>query len=248
MEYFHDKWSIFPAKVQNLAPLLVGQVLGLLLIVMAPGFSSRVETVSNNNGDQTHIVRSFLGALVAFSGASLTIPTVLCAIGLLVFFLARGFIKLSDMSTLFKKFLLPLLVFGILFGMLVIGSTFAYASWHQSLGLIFIGSLLAVIVLIELLEIGNRLHNAKMFSFIVFLVSLVFIFDVATGTTRGVIWDRAFNKNICFVKSGQTQSLLSADLLNPISKLGFEDINTWAWMHQDYVLWLESSKKSCNLV
>ena len=55
-------------------------------------------------------------------------------------------------------------------------------------------------------------------------------------------------KNICFVKSGQTQSLLSADLLNPISKLGFEDINTWAWMHQDYVLWLESSKKSCNLV
>jgi hypothetical protein len=247
VEFFRSKWEGRHEKSQNLAPLLVGQIFGLFLIVLAPGFASRLAIVSSTEEDKMGLLHSFFSAFVAFTGAVLTTPAFFFLIVLLFFSLLFGKYKFADLRELVVKYRSLILMLVILFGMLVTGSTFAYASWHQSLGLLFLGSLVSVVLVVELAKVRSFPNESVILNLLTIFLSLVFVFDVVTGIARGSSWDRALDENICKVKIGETKSLVSADLLNPLSKLGFEDIGTWDWMRQDYVRWLETkvNESSC---
>jgi len=242
-----SRFNVFP-EMQGLSPLLFGQTLGILLILIAPGLSARIDLVSSEARGDTGLFLSFRSAFVAFSGAFLATPMVLFLFAFATALLSFRRIKYFEFYRIVKSARVELSLLGTLFGMLVLGSTFAYASWHQSLGLVFLGSLVSFVLISKLMGIVQTINQRKTYAYLMLFLSGVFVFDVSTGYLRGSNWDKALQNNACAVMSGEKVALVSADLLNPISKLGFEDIGTWGWMRKDYVNWLESSAKlySCD--
>jgi hypothetical protein len=242
--YFRGKpFSVFP-RMQSLIPLLLGQTLGLAFNFMAPGFSARVDVVSANRSDENSLIHSFWSAFVAFTGAIMTTTLVLFLFVFLAISLVLRELQFSDIFNAIRNSIIPMLLFGILFGMLIGGSTIAYASWHQSLGLVFLGSLVAFVFISKLIGAIPGINQRKTYASLILFLSIVFVFDVTTGYSRGSNWDKALQNNACAIKIGEKDKFLSADLVNPISKLGFEDIGTWEWMRKDYINWLESSPNS----
>ena len=238
-----SRFNVFP-KMQSLFPLLLGQTLGILLILIAPGLSSRIDLVSSEAGSDVGLFPSFRSAFVAFTGAFLATPMVLSLFALIAALLTLRKIDYSKFYRIVKGAKVELLLLVSLFGMLVLGSTFAYASWHQSLGFVFLSSLIAFILIIKINRSARGINHKKIYISLTFFLSLVFIFDVSTGYLRGSRWDIALQNNACEIKMERTDALMSADMINPISKLGFEDIAMWEWMRKDYIRWLESTSKS----
>lgn len=239
----HSQFNVFP-DMQSLSPILLGQTLGIFLILISPGLSLRIDLVSSGIGSDASLFHSFRSAFVAFTGAFLATPMVLFLFAFVTTLLTLRKISFAEFHRIIKDAKVEFFLLGSLFGMLVLGSTFAYASWHQSLGLVFLGSLMAFILIVRITRVDLISNHKKIYIPLSLFLSLVFIYDVSTGYFRGSSWDFALQNNACAVKMGRTDSLLSANLLNPISKLGFEDIDDWEWMRKDYIHWLESSPNS----
>lgn len=231
---------------QNLTPLLIGQFIGLCLIIIAPGFSSRVAIVGQGNPQSHNKLHSFRSAAIDFVASIIATPAFLSAVVIFAIMVFRQQKNFRLLYNILKDAVVPLLFFTSLFLMLIIGSTFAYAAWHQSLGLVFLSTLLSVILIYEV-HLQFNLGRALTVSLLLF-IALVFVFDVVSGIGRGVSWDRAYLHNICAIQAENTQDLIGAELRNPISKLGFEDIETWDWIRSDYIRWLKSTpeKTKCN--
>jgi hypothetical protein len=236
------------SELQSLKPLLIGEVFGIITIVVAPGFSSRVKVVSATDQGQFNIFRAFRSAFVAFSGSLITSPIfslLLLTLGFL--FISRKLNLIIFFGVISTQLFLLLFSFGLFFA-LTLGSTFAYASWHQSLGLILVASLFSIVI-IENINKLNLISSRRIVETLLYsLLGALFLFDLFTGVMRGRSWDQAFEQNICSIKESYSSNLRGSELLNPISNLGFEDIETWPWMLQDYRAWLMASeeKYSCD--
>jgi hypothetical protein len=81
------------------------------------------------------------------------------------------------------------------------------------------------------------------FVFLIPLLVSLFVYDLVMGISRASNWDLALKQNFCSVKINQLDNLAGAELLNPITGLGFEDIESWDWMRQDYIFWLKNSEE-----
>jgi hypothetical protein len=232
----------FP-RTQNLLPLFLGEIAGILTIVLAPGFSRRVEVLDSGYGTDTDFLQSFWNAFVAFSGVIFTSPMFLALCLYFTWALFSRRIKLKIIRKTFSEMFFIFIFLVSLYAMLIVGSTFAYASWHQSLGLIFLISLASLLFIERIREMVEPISQKYIFVFLIPLLVSLFVYDLVMGISRASNWDLALKQNFCSVKINQLDNLAGAELLNPITGLGFEDIESWDWMRQDYIFWLKNSEE-----
>jgi hypothetical protein len=122
---------------------------------------------------------------------------------------------------------------------LIFGSTFAYPSWHQSMGM-YILLFPCVFGIGVITKWDFALINAKTLVILASVVMVaVFLRIGALGVERGNTWDRNLVANACTLKVDPNAPLLGAEIRYPPFGLGVEDVNTWKWMRDKYAGWIE---------
>jgi hypothetical protein len=217
---------------------LLGVGVGLLTIFIAPGFRNRNNRLGKSDDGLLSLLESFRSSLVSFLGEVLTHPIWLLAILLVA---SKKFLFKIDSSR--AKILSAF--FTITCVMLVLGSTFGYAAWHQSSGLIF---LLTPVVFSSPLSKIRTPNVLKKFIFRLKYFPLAALALILIGLmTRGVVaqeirsatWDSNFSQNYCSIMRSANSPLLGAEIRYWPIGLGVEDVNQWDWMARDYVSWLD---------
>lgn len=218
---------------------LLGVGLGLLTIFIAPGFRNRNNRLGKSDDGLISLLESFRSSLVSFSGEVLTHP-----IWLLVILIVVSKRFLYKINSARAKILAAF--FAITFVMLVFGSTFGYAAWHQSSGLIFL--LTPVVFCSPLLKIRTpnilMTSNSQLKYFPLVAIVLILIALMTRGIVvqerRSAAWDSSFSQNYCSVIRSASTPLLGAEIRYWPIGLGVEDVNRWPWMEKDYRSWISS--------
>jgi hypothetical protein len=218
---------------------LFGVSLGLLTIFIAPGFINRNNRLGKIDEGFSGLLESFRSSLVSFSGELLTHPVWL--LGFLIVVSWNSSLKIDSSRT---KTLV--LYFALIFVMLVLGSTFGYAAWHQSSGLIFLLAPVSFCIPILSVRIQNILKKSGLAYKNIAMIALVFLLlglmarGVVVQEQRSSAWDTNLTKNFCPVIQSTSSPLLGAEIKYWPIGLGIEDVNRWAWMEEDYRSWLTS--------
>jgi hypothetical protein len=225
--------------------LLCGNLIGFLLILVAPGFWNRAQnSVGFPNGIQDLLYR-FFKSLGSFSADLATHPMVWLAF--LIGLLASIPEKLGEEKIVLASKIKMLAWLGsILFISLTFGSTFAYVSWHQSTGLYQIFIPLSFLLGIYSKSFIKLVLSRKQSSLLVFfiVVSLILI-SARAGISfkeRAINWDDAFRINYCLIKENPNSKLVGAEMLYPGFNLGIEDVSSWEWMRNGYSNWVLNVK------
>jgi hypothetical protein len=228
---------------------LLGAGLGVLTIFIAPGFNNRNNRLGKIDEGFLALLENFRSSLLSFSAELLTHPIWLFALLILI---SNKFSLKIDSSR--AKSLS--LFFTLTFVMLVTGSTFGYAAWHQSSGLIFLLAPVAFCIpilssqtLSVLKKSGLAYKNIAMIT-----VSLILLGLMARGViaqeNRSSEWDSNLLNNYCLAVQSSESLLQGAEIRYWPIGLGVEDVNRWAWMEEDYSAWLASiyevSSLKCN--
>lgn len=214
-----------------------GSTLGFLIIVSAPGLKQRANGSQGLPDGFSDLLIRARSSFVAFTGDVATHPV-------WVLLLLSAFIwgtRFAQELSLARARALISLTF-ILYSFLIIGSTFAYSAWHQSVGLLFLLSptgLVAGLLLKRKLKTIRFNRMAK--AIVYFLISFSMILSFRVGflaIERSVQWDSNFDKNICALGRNSEASLLGAEILYRPAQLGISDVNTWPWMRDGYAEWV----------
>jgi hypothetical protein len=218
---------------------LLGVGFGLLTIFIAPGFINRNNRLGKIDQGFSGLLESFRSSLVSFSGELLTHP-----VWLLAFLIAASWKSSLKIDSSRAKTLV--LYFALTFVMLVLGSTFGYAAWHQSSGLIFLFTPLAFCIPIlssqtlSLLKKSGLVNkNIAVVAVTSILLGLMFR-GVVVQEDRSSAWDSNLQKNFCSAIQSSESPLLGAEIKYWPIGLGIEDVNRWEWMEEDYRSWLSS--------
>jgi hypothetical protein len=145
-----------------------------------------------------------------------------------------------------SKSRLVLIFFAINFVMLVLGSTFGYAAWHQSSGLIFLltpASFCLPILFNHTQKFlkGLRLTNNPFTLTVVALALAVLLFrGLIVQENRSSQWDSSLVQNYCLAIESEGFPFLGAEIRYWPIGLGIEDVNRWDWMAQEYKSWLRT--------
>jgi hypothetical protein len=166
---------------------------------------------------------------------------------MLLIFIIIGFKFSAGGSNIFKTISgFAVLLFILLFISLVVGATFAYPAWHQSIGLVMLSPFVGM-------SVGNWLGSKisistgtkVAFCLIVMLIVLVTLSRAFWGMeSRAHRWDLGFTHNYCAVTSDDPKPLIGTETIYPISNLGIEDLNRWPWMRSAFTGWVSNSKFS----
>jgi hypothetical protein len=215
-----------------------GSLAGTIGIAAAPGFWNRAS-------DQVGLPESFMDfamrftkSFASFSADALSHPMV----WLLLILGAVMAVKNPAIKTSIDSFKLKILAIGsfLIWFALIMGSTFAYPAWHQSMGMY---------VLLLPLAFGLGVINSVRFKWktLVSALTVASLIIIAVllragvmGINRSLVWDRNLQENICLLQEDPEASLLGAEIQYPPFKLGVEDVNTWEWMRNKYVGWVNA--------
>lgn len=233
LEYFSLKFRI------AINAHLLGLGLGLLTIFIAPGFINRNNRLGKVDDGLLSLLENFRSSIVSFSGELLSHPVWLFAI--LIITLQKFSLQIisSRAQTLVIYFVLTLL-------MLVLGSTFGYAAWHQSSGLIFLLTPAAFCAPLLINPIPKAFKRSGLTYRYVSLVAISVILlgllgrGLVVQETRSSAWDSNFSQNYCLIIRSTNSPLLGAEIRYWPIGLGVEDVNRWLWMEQDYRSWVSS--------
>ena len=235
-------------KRRNTFSLFIGILLGTVLILSSKGFWTRANSGAHNglpNSFMSFII-DLLRSLLYFSADVLSHPMVY------VFFLV-GIIYARKVKEIFssQNFLPYLEVLTIsLFMFLVLGASFAYPSWHQSLGLL-------LLLPCFFLRLGSwfasrtKLFSVRTTSVLlllmlgVILVSL--IRPLVLTLNRSTEWENSNNTNICLIKERKLSALANPELRYPPLNLGIEEVQSWEWILNAYQYWIENNAASNNI-
>jgi hypothetical protein len=146
-------------------------------------------------------------------------------------------------------------LFSTLFTSLILGATFAYPAWHQTLGLLF---LLPVTSFIIGARVGKKMVQfkqqvlSKVCNGIVFLLMILILRADYLVWSSGNSWGRTNATNICALQDGSDAVLANPEIHYPVFNLGIEDVQTWPWIRATYVRWVSNvqtiSQIDCKLV
>ena len=235
----------------NLRFFLSACILGFILTVSAPGFWNR----ANNAVGMPHSIADFGFRLAksasAFGFDVLTHPYLWLAF--LIGFICKSEIGLVSVTGLLEKRRFLTQSSFLLFLLLVLGTTLGYPAWHQALGLYVI--LLPTMFLVGVCSKLKFLKYLYRYQMLFFYICLIICLCLSLRSSILVInrahhWDSAYRSNICSIYHGNTKGLKGAELVYPIFNKGIEDIQTWSWMKDSYVQWVNSgnSKKFAECV
>lgn len=223
---------------RNYYALSAGTLLGTIGIAAAPGFWLRASDQVGLPGSLPEFLIRFAKSFASFTADALTHPMMWVFFFLGVVYAARVNPDISGNFTL----RLRVIAFsgGLIWMALILGSTFAYPSWHQSMGMylfLFPASFAA----------GLSMNNQKLkkaaagllvVSSLVML--LTFLRIGILGVARSQAWDQNLTQNICALKANPAAELRGAEIRYPPFDLGVEDVNTWKWMRDKYVGWVDA--------
>jgi hypothetical protein len=218
--------------------LSVGTILGSIGIIASPGFWLRASDQVGLPNSLPEFLFRFAKSFASFTADALTHPMIW------VFFFLGVICAAQNVTDLSANFTLRLRVValgsGLIWSALVLGSTFAYPSWHQSMGmylLLFPTSFAAG------LSVNNQ-HLKKAASGLLALSSLVMLLTFlrigVLGISRSQAWDQNLIQNICTLRVNPAAELRGAEIRYPPFGLGVEDVNTWKWMRDKYVGWVDA--------
>jgi hypothetical protein len=218
---------------------LLGNFVGILLTVAAPGFWNRANNSVGFPESLTDFVLRFAKSASAFGFDILTHPYLYLTLILGV--LSRNLVNENSLLALrkIKWFLIAVSI--LLYSLLVLGTTLGYPAWHQSLGLFVV--LTPTFFVLGLSSIPEK-SRSEIQAYKVFMYSILILCLFLTARTsvleinRSARWDLAFHSNLCSISRGETKDLIGADLVYPIFRKGVEDIETWKWMKESYIGWL----------
>lgn len=228
--------SYLKVKRFNLLVLLLGQLTGLLTIILAPGFRTRSQIVLETPTLQGLIV-NFLQALFYNLADILLHPGWFLA--LLVGYTFRSISVPSSIVISYIKMHSIVLVICIL--TISAGGAFAYLSWYHTMSLyLFIFPIFFGLGLV----IGNYINVFRREK-ILFVRNVVFVFclslvarDAVMMGIRATHWDRDFVVNSSKISIDQFDLVGYNVNYWPLG-LGLDDVEKWPWINSAYVDWVK---------
>jgi hypothetical protein len=229
---FLDIWRI--------TVLFIGISIGLLAIVLSPGLRNRANLGSGlPNGIQEFALR-FRSSFFSFSGEVVTHP-----VWILVLVIATILLKKNALLIIGERAQALILFTFFVYSSLILGATFAYAAWHQSVGLLFLltptGVALAGLLVKVLPAFNLKIVLEKsLISTLSLLILMLIIRVTVMEFQHAVKWDANLLTNYCLLIENDHSLLLGSEVRYPPISLGIEDVNTWPWMRDDYSKWILS--------
>jgi hypothetical protein len=224
-------------KGRNFYGLGLGTFVGTIGIVAAPGFWVRASDQVGLPESLGDFASRFAKSFASFTADALTHPMI-WVLFFLGTFMAKSLIFDQASVNLFR---VKMLTFAslVIWMSLVMGATFAYPAWHQSMGMYVL--LLPLAFALGVMS-ANK-FGAKMLTFWLVLSSIVmtvtFLRIGVLGIERSIKWDQNLRINSCRIAENPNASLLGAEIQYQPFKLGVEDVNTWEWMRVKYVGWVQ---------
>ena len=132
--------------------------------------------------------------------------------------------------------------------MLILGSTFGYAAWHQSSGLILLLTPASFCLPIlfnntqKFLKHLRSTNNPFALTVVALTLAILLIRGLVVQENRSSQWDSSLMQNYCFTIESKEPPLLGAEIRYWPIGLGIEDVNRWDWMAQEYKSWLRTIK------
>ena len=238
---------VFPKKFEfeyskiKLRVFVSGVIAGAVTIIIAPGFWIRAteNTTEGIPSNYKEFIARFLKSVIVFSADILTHP-------ILYIFLISGFLfqrKFKMLTVPVSKWSYLEVLFLTLFGSLVLGATFAYPAWHQSLGLLLLLPISSFLLGVRLerkflISALNILPKIRL-SLALMLILLVLRADYLTWNS-GHQWARTNELNICVNQQNGDTELRNPEIRYPLFGLGVEDVQTWPWIHAAYIRWISN--------
>jgi hypothetical protein len=228
----------------NFYMLGLGVFVGTVGIVAAPGFWIRASDQVGLPTSLGEFLTRFMKSFASFTADGLTHPMV-WVLFLLGVLLGLNQIK-SELEVIEVRLKMLLVGTATIWAALIVGSTFAYPAWHQSMGMY-------VLLLPLSFALGYRLNirtSQKVISSLLVASSLVMLFTFVRigvlGVERSLQWDRNLTTNSCRIAENPSSALMGAEIQYPPFGLGVDDVNTWEWMRYKYVGWVENiSERKC---
>ena len=128
---------------------------------------------------------------------------------------------------------------------LIVGTAFAYAAWHQSVGLLFLLTPTSITIAYFLLPFAQVFERFSLLlkvllGTLALLISILTVRVTVLEVSRGATWDKNLIANSCLLAEDTQAKLLGAEVKYPPLGLGIEDVNRWEWMSNNYKSWLTS--------
>jgi len=243
--FLQDSEVVSKVKKVGLRFFLSSCILGLTLTLLAPGFWNRANhAVGMPNGSADFGFR-LTKSTSAFGFDILTHPYLWLTF--LIGFLCKSKIDLASISRLRQKGKFLVWSSLLLYILLVFGTTVGYPAWHQPLGLYVV--LLPTMFVLGATSDSRFLKKNLGFLKVFFCITIIFcsILSVRSSIlvmSRAHQWDSAYQSNICSIHRGDTRVLKGAEMVYPIFQKGIEDIQSWPWMKQSYITWVNSQNST----
>jgi hypothetical protein len=214
----------------------IGSLVGTIGIAAAPGFWNRASDQVGLPNSFSDFASRFAKSFASFTADGLSHPMVwvLLLLGVTV---ARTLSNVELFLDIFKFKLLAAGT-GLIWISLIMGSTFAYPAWHQSMGMY-------VLLLPFAFGIGTvsrlKLNTASVtvaLTIAGIVMTATFLRIGVLGVNRSLVWDRNLHTNVCLLKANPDAKLLGAEIQYPPFGLGVDDVNTWDWMRNKYIGWV----------
>ena len=218
--------------------LTAGTILGTVGIVAAPGFWLRASDQVGLPGSFSEFFVRFAKSFASFNADALTHPMMW-----VFFFLGVVYAAWVD-PDLSGDFTLRLRVIalggGLIWLALILGSTFAYPSWHQSMGMYLLLFPTSFAAGLSVKNQSLKKAAAGLLALSSLVMFLTFLRIGFLGVARSQAWDHNLTQNICALKVNPAAELRGAEIRYPPFELGVEDVNTWKWMRDKYVGWVDA--------
>ena len=243
--FLRDDEVASKVKKDRLRFFFFGSVLGFTLTLTAPGFWNR----ANHSVGMPDSIADFGFRLAKSTGAFgfdiLTHPYLWLAF--LIGFFCKSNIDLVSIFHLRQKRRFLVRSSLLLYILLVFGTTVGYPAWHQPLGLyiVLLPTMFIVGATSDARFLKKTLGPLKIF----FYITVIFCLSLSVRSSISVLnraqqWDSAYHSNICLIHQGDTRMLKGAEMVYPVFQKGIEDIESWAWMKQSYVTWINSQEST----
>lgn len=214
----------------------IGSFVGTIGIAAAPGFWNRASDQVGLPHSLSDFVKRFAKSFASFTSDGLSHPMfwVLLFLGIVV---ARTSPK-SELILDSFKFKMLAVGTGLIWIALILGSTFAYPAWHQSMGMyVLLLPFAFSLGVVSRLDLKTKLVTVAL-AVAGIVMTATFLRIGVLGVNRSLVWDRSLQTNVCLLKTNPDAKLLGAEIQYPPFGLGVDDVNTWDWMRNKYVGWV----------
>ncbi len=234
------------STMSNINFFFYGLSFGTLLIILAPGFWVRANSVNRTFPESLYtIFLDFINSFLIFAVDLLSHPVLYI---FLILGAAYGKEVFSEMIS-DVYFLILEILFVSLFFCLVVGSVFAYPAWHQNLGLLYLLPVCAFSLGTKISKHLNKILRSGQIFLLVFFICVLFISSIRASLLlleRNGNWKISNDLNICKIRIKDEIGIQNPEITYPPFGLGVEEVQSWPWISDAYIVWIKSNDAAVN--